>query len=101
MTLAAVITAALALLVAAVALWVAVVARADALTCRRELSRHRKAHADQAEERRVNRLRPPQQPVTGTPTEQITAVGVDLEEQDPETAARPAVRLPRPGRSAR
>lgn len=103
MTLAALIIAALALGVAAVAVWLAVVARADALTCRRELARHREAHANAAEERRAVRHRAPEpeparpaqqpEPDTGPPTSQIDAR--DL----PTREAR--VVLPRPGRTAR
>lgn len=117
MTLGALIIAALALGLSAVAVWVAVVSRADALTCRRELARHRQAHADQAEERRAG-ARAQRTVLRGTPPPSAPRVGVpgdarhaDPEEQDGEptgelaaqdapTQMRPAVRLPRPGRNA-
>jgi hypothetical protein len=102
--IAALIVAALALGGAAAALWVAVLARGEAITCRRELARHRKAHAEAAEERRAARHHQPepqpfderawpgQDPLPGLPTEQIAA-------QAPPTRQAPAVQLPRPGRT--
>jgi hypothetical protein len=98
--------AALALGVGALALWFAVMARSEAITCRRELSRHRAAHAAAAEagrapeERRTARHRPPEEPVTGPPTAQITAQPPETEAivaQTP-TGQQRATRLPRPGR---
>ncbi len=104
MTLAAIITAALALLLSAAALWVAVVSRADARTCRRELARHRAAHADAAEERRAG-ARAQQAVLRGTPPpsrhqepeEPDVPPTAALAAQDAPTQVRPAVRLPRPG----
>jgi hypothetical protein len=106
MTLAAIITAAVALGVAAVAVWLAVLARAEGITCRRELARHRAAHAQAAEqgrppeERRTSRHHGPAEPVQGTPTEQIPAQRPDapatslIESPEPPRGSR----LPRPGR---
>lgn len=104
MTLAAIIVAALALAVAAVAVWLAVLARSEAITCRRELSRHRKAHADAAEqgrapeERRTSRHHGPAEPVQGPPTAQIAAQPGPATNliQTPEPPS--GSRLPRPGR---
>lgn len=104
MTLAVIIVAALALGVAAVAVWLAVMARSEAITCRRELSRHRAAHAQAAEqgrppeERRATRHHAPPGPVVGSPTSQIAAQPATeaIVAQSPEEQQR--ARLPRPGR---
>jgi hypothetical protein len=92
MTLAAIIVAALALGVSAVAVWLSVVARNDAITCRRELARHRHSHAERAEEQRgsLHSARPGPPPAVtadGPATEQLAA--------QPGPATAPA--MPRPG----
>jgi hypothetical protein len=97
LTLAALIVAAVALGAAAVAIWLAVLARGEAITCRRELARHRHSHAQQAEEQPAARhsARPGPPPAVtedGPATEALPAMPSG-------TAERPAaVRLPRPGR---
>jgi hypothetical protein len=104
----AIITAALALGLSAVSLWVAVLARSEAITCRRELSSHRRAHAEGAEERRATaRHRGPEEPLTPPvrmpgpvppvpdPAPATEALGV---QGPPTTEMRAPVALPRPGR---
>lgn len=118
MTTAALIVAALALALAAFSVWVGVQARAEAVTARRELATHRKAHADNAEERRAGRRTPPDAVPTGMwakPAERPQEhderawLGRDplpdpepateqMAAQDAPTQMRPAVALPRPGR---
>jgi len=115
MTIAALIVAALALGLAAAAIYLAVQARGDALTCRRELSRHRKAHADGQEERRAGRRASAEPepyderawlgreplPDEHPPTAPVDAFGPATEAlaaQDAPTREARAVQLPRPGR---
>jgi hypothetical protein len=99
MIYASLIVAAVSLAAAAVAIWLAVLARGEAITCRRELARHRHSHAQQAEEQPASRHSarpgpPPSVTAEGPATEALPAMpSASVTEERPA-----AVRLPRPGR---
>ena len=96
MNIAALTFAVIAAVVAALALWIATQAHNHAIDAARQLARHRHSHAERATEQPAARHSPMPGPPpavsdSGPPTEAMPAI-------DPDTLARPAVRLPPPGR---